>query len=109
MFISIHSNSTAETTNATNIHGLTMWYRNPNSAPAAQTFFDHMRFANPMSNRANHINQANFFVCRAVWTPSILVELSFTNNIHDFAWMINPNRQIDMAWDMINAILVYYR
>ncbi|MCL2363294.1 MAG: family 10 glycosylhydrolase [Defluviitaleaceae bacterium] len=109
MFISIHSNSTAETTNATNIHGLTMWYRNPNSAPAAQTFFDNLRFANPLSNRANHINQANFFVCRAVWAPSILVELSFTNNIQDFAWMINPNRQIDMAWGMVNAILAYYR
>jgi uncharacterized lipoprotein YddW (UPF0748 family)/N-acetylmuramoyl-L-alanine amidase len=109
MFISIHSNSTAETTNATNIHGFTMWYRNPNAIPAAQTFFTHLRYVNPLSNRANQINQSNFFVCRPSWTPSILVELSFTNNIHDFSWMIDPRRQVDMAWGMVNALLIYYR
>jgi N-acetylmuramoyl-L-alanine amidase len=108
MFISIHSNSTAETTNATRIHGFTMWYRNPNSLPAAQAFFDHLRFVNPLTNRANQVNQQNLFVCRPVWTPSVLVELSFTNNINDFAWMIDPRRQVDMAWGIVNAILGYY-
>jgi len=109
MFISVHSNSTAETTDATRIHGFTMWYRNANSRPAAQAFFDQMRFINPLTNRANQVNWQNLFVARPVWTPSILVELSFTNNIHDFAWMIDPRRQVDMAWGMVNAILAYYR
>jgi N-acetylmuramoyl-L-alanine amidase len=109
MFISIHSNSTAETTNATNIHGLTMWYRNPTSQPAAQALFERLRFVNPLSNRANSINQSNFFVCRPVWSPSVLIELSFTNNINDFAWMVNPARQVDMAWGIVNALLGYYR
>jgi N-acetylmuramoyl-L-alanine amidase len=109
MFISIHSNSTTETTNATNIHGFTMWYRNPNSRPAAQSFMNQLRFINPLTNRANQINQQNFFVCRPVWTPSILLELSFMNNIQDFAWMINPRNQEDMAWGIVNALLGYYR
>jgi len=42
MFISIHANSTAETTNATNIHGFTMWYRNPNSLPLAEFFINNL-------------------------------------------------------------------
>ncbi|MCL2604765.1 MAG: family 10 glycosylhydrolase [Defluviitaleaceae bacterium] len=109
MFISIHSDSTAETTNAANIHGLTVWYRNPNSLPAARAFQRSLRYLNPLTNRANQVNQQNFRVCRPVWTPSILMELSFTNNINDFAWLIDPRRQVDMAWGIVNAVLGYYR
>ena len=108
MFISLHTNATAETTNATNIHGFTVWYRNQNSRPAAATFMNSMRYVNPISNRNNSPNQANFFVCRPTWSPSILLEASFTNNIQDFAWMINERRQIDYAWEIVNALLRYY-
>lgn len=108
MFISLHTNATAETTNATNIHGLTVWYRNPNSRPAARLFMNSMRYVNPITNRSNNPNQANFFVCRPVWSPSILLEASFTNNIQDFSWMINPQAQVDYAWGIVNALLRYY-
>ncbi|MCL2528399.1 MAG: family 10 glycosylhydrolase, partial [Defluviitaleaceae bacterium] len=109
MFISIHANSTAETTNATNIHGFTMWYRNPNSLPLAQFFMESLHYINPMTTRHRTVHQANFFVCRPVWAPSVIVEISFMNNIHDFAWMINPVHQNELAWGMVNAILGYYR
>lgn len=108
MFISLHTNSTAETIDATNIHGFTVWYRNPNSRPAAETFMRSMRYVNPLTNRNNAPSQANFYVCRPVWTPSILLEASFTNNIHDFAWMINERRQVDYAWGIVNALLRYF-
>jgi len=108
MFISLHTNATAETTNATNIHGFTVWYRNQNSRPAAETFMNSMRYVNPRTNRNNSPNQANFFVVRPAWSPAILLEASFTNNIHDFSWMINPRRQVDYAWGIVNALLKYY-
>jgi len=109
MFISIHANSTAETTNATNIHGFTMWYRNPVSLPAAEFFMNNLHYINPLTTRHRTVHQANFFVCRPVWAPSVLVEISFMNNIQDFAWMINPVHQNELAWGMVNAILGYYR
>ena len=109
MFISIHANSTAETTNATNIHGFTMWYRNPISLPAATHFMNSLHYINLLTTRHRTVHQANFFVTRPVWAPSVLVEISFMNNIQDFAWMINPKHQNELAWGIVNAILGYYR
>jgi len=108
MFISLHTNATGEQTDATNIHGFTVWYRNPNSRPAAEVFMNSMRYVNPLTNRTNSPNNANFFVVRPAWSPAILLEASFTNNIHDFAWMVNPRRQVDYAWGVVNALLRYY-
>jgi N-acetylmuramoyl-L-alanine amidase len=109
MYISIHSNSTTETTNATNIHGLTMWYRNPASKPAADSFMQSLHTINPLTTRRLDSNQANFFVCRPSWAPSLIVEASFMNNIQDFSWLVNSARQDELAWGIVNAILAYYR
>ena len=109
MFISIHANSTLETTDATNIHGFTMWHRNPNSLPLAEFFMNNLHYINPMTTRHRMVHQANFFVCRPVWAPSVIVEISFMNNIQDFAWMICPENQSKLVWGMVNTILGYYR
>ena len=108
MFISMHANSTAETTNAGNIHGFSMWYRNANSRPLAQHFFEALYDINPLTNRAMSINQANFYVVRPSWTPSVLFEVSFMNNIQDFAWMIDPQNQAYLARGIVDAILDYF-
>ena len=109
MFISLHTNSTAESTNASNIRGFTVWFRNENSRPAAQAFLDVMHDVNPYTNRNRSVNQANFYVCRPMWSPHILLEASFTNNIHDFSWMINPRNQEEYVRQIVNALLAYYR
>ena len=109
MFISMHANSTAETTDAGNIHGFTMWYRNANSRPLAQHFFDALYDINPLTNRSRSVNQANFYVVRPSWAPSVLFEVSFMNNIQDFAWMINPQNQADLAQGIADAVLEYFR
>ena len=109
MFISIHANSTAETTNATNIRGFTMWYRNELSRPMAQTFLQMLHYINPYTNRHNGLNNANFYVCRPSWAPHGLVELSFMNNVHDYAWMLNPRNQAIMADGITDAVLEYFR
>jgi len=109
MFISLHINATAETTNATNIRGFTVWYRNANSRHAAEHFMDNMYNVNPGTNRNRAPSHANFFVCRPVWSPSILLEASFINNINDFSWLINARRQEEYARAIVNTLLAYYR
>jgi len=109
MFISLHTNSTAEITNATNIRGFTVWFRNENARPAAETFLDVMHYVNPATNRNRAANQANFYVTRPSWAPAILLEASFTNNIHDFSWLITPRYQQEYVRTIVNALLAYYR
>ena len=109
MFISVHANSVAETTDATGIRGFTVWYRNDTSYPLARTIMDNLYAVNPYTNRHQNPNQANFYVCRPTWAPSILLETSFMSNIDDFAWMINPTYQAKLADETVAAIIAYFR
>jgi len=108
MFISMHANSVAYTTDATNIRGFTVWYRNENSYRAARTMLDQLHYINPGTNRWKNPNQANFYVCRPTWAPSILLETSFMSNIDDFVWMITPDEQARLADETVVALMNYY-
>ena len=108
MFISLHANSVAETTNATTINGFTIWYRNDNSYPLATLIMQQMQRVNPLTNRWPNPNQSNLYVVRPTWTPSILLESSFMSNIDDFAWMITERYQNQLADETVAALLVYY-
>ena len=108
MFISIHADSTVETTDASNIHGATFWYRNPNSRPLAEHFANQLHYINPMTTRRMQANRANFFVCRPTWTPSVIIEASFMNNINDFAWLLDPENRDALADGITRTILSYY-
>ena len=108
LFISLHVNNVEETTNASNIRGFTVWYRNPASAEFSQTLLDIMYYINPATNRYRNINQANFFVCRPGWAPAVILEAGFIINIDDFVWLIDPAAQNKMAEAAIEAILEYF-
>jgi len=108
MFLSLHTNATGEATDATNIRGFTVWHRNAGSHSAASSFMDSMYYVNPGTNRHRGPNQANLYVTRPPWAPHLILEASFTNNIQDFSWLINPRRQSDYVWAIVNALLVYY-
>ena len=108
MFISMHANSVAETTDATGIRGFTVWYRNETSHHAASVMLDHLHYINPDTNRWSNVNRANFYVCRPTWTPSLLFEASFMSNIDDFAWMIDPVNQARMADATVTALIAYF-
>jgi N-acetylmuramoyl-L-alanine amidase len=108
MFISLHANSVAETTDATNIRGFTVWYRNESSHFTAALIMDQMKDVNPHTNRWPNPSRANFYVCRPTWTPSVLLEASFMSNIDDFAWMITERYQHLLADETVAALMVYY-
>ena len=108
LFLSLHINSIDETTNAENIRGFTIWYRNPGSIDMAQSILDVMHDIIPHTNRHRSLNQANFFVCRPVWAPSVLLEAGFIINIDDFVWLIDPANQDKMADATVQAILEYF-
>jgi len=108
LFISLHVNSVAETTNAANISGFTVWYRNAGSVNISRIFLDFMHDINPATTRYRNINQANFFVCRPQWVPSVILESGFIVNIDDFVWLIDPVMQDKMADAMVESILSYF-
>ena len=108
LFLSLHINSVGETTNATNIHGFTVWYRNQSSVDFAQTALDVLYYINPATNRNRVINQSNLYVCRPQWAPSVLFEASFIVNLDDFVWMIDPAEQDNMAEATLDAIFDYF-
>jgi len=108
LFISLHVNSVAETTNSANVRGFSVWYRNLNSVEISQTMLDIMYFINPATNRNRSINQANFFVCRPQWAPSVILEASFIINIDDFVWLIDPVMQDRMADATVEVIMEYF-
>jgi len=108
LFVSLHINSVAETTNATNVQGFTVWHRNPNAVNISQTVLDVMFDIIPETNRTRSINQSNFFVCRPAWTPSVLLEAGFIVNINDFVYLIDPKQQDIMADATVEAILEYF-
>ncbi|MCL2045250.1 MAG: family 10 glycosylhydrolase [Oscillospiraceae bacterium] len=109
LFISLHVNSIVETTNASLVRGFTVWYRNSISEQFAQSALDMMYFTNPRTNRNRLINQANFFVCRPSWVPSVILESSFISNLDDFIWLIDPIQQDKMAEATVDAILEYFQ
>ncbi len=109
MFISIHANSLAEVSDQTNIHGLTVWHYNTLSKPAAAAFMQTLHTINPLTNRSNEPSRSNLFVTRPAWTPSIIIEASFMGNVQDFSWLVNPAKQDELAWGVVNAVLAYYR
>ena len=108
MFISMHANSMGETTNASNIRGFSIWYRNALSKPLADRIINDLFTINPLTTRRQLSNQSNFYVCRPSWAPSVIVEASFMCNIDDFAWLVNPNEQAKMADALVQSILKYY-
>jgi len=108
LFLSLHINSVDETTNAENIRGFTVWYRNPNSINMSYSILDVMFDIIPHTNRHRSLNQANFFVCRPAWTPSVLLEAGFIINIDDFVWLIDPENQDKMADATVQAIIEYF-
>jgi len=108
LFISLHINSVAETTNSENIRGFTVWYRNPNTVPFAELTLDLMYDIIPHTNRHRQINQANFFVCRPSWVPSVLFEAGFIVNLEDFVWLLDPVEQERMADATVEVILAYF-
>ena len=109
LFISLHVNSISETTDSGNIHGLTVWYRNPGSLEFSETLLDNMYYINPVTNRNRVINNANYYVCRPQWSPAVLIEASFITNVGDFVWLADPVEQDKMADATVDAILEYFR
>lgn len=108
MFISIHANSMSETTDASDIRGITVWYRNANSLSLAESLIKDLFDINPLTTRRDIPNQSNLYVCRPAWAPSVIIETSFMCNIDDFAWLINDEKQDELAEGIVNAILNYY-
>ncbi|MDR3091062.1 MAG: family 10 glycosylhydrolase [Clostridiales bacterium] len=109
IFLSVHANSMDESTDSTNTHGLTMWYRNENSRPLAQLFMNNLLKINPASRREPKPSQSNLYVLRPAFAPCVLLESSFMCNPQDFSWLVNEKNQDALADAVAASIVEYYK
>ena len=108
LLISLHVNDVDFTTNSTNIHGFSVWYRNPNSIALSETMLDVLYYINPITNRHRNINQANFMLLQPSWAPSVILESGFIRSLNDFVWLIDPVQQARYTEAIVDAILDYF-
>ncbi|MCL2083678.1 MAG: family 10 glycosylhydrolase [Oscillospiraceae bacterium] len=106
MFLSIHANSVAESTDSTNIRGLETFYRNAVGKPLSDIVRNTVIGELGYGNRAS--KEANLYVLRPTWTPSALVETGFMCNAGDFSRLASNSEQTRMAVSLANAIEEFF-
>lgn len=106
MFISLHCNSMPYETDATNIKGLSTWYRQALSLPLSQRLYESVNAELGLHKRG--ATQSNLYVCRPNWTPSVLVEQAFMCTPSDFEWLSSESNQNALAAAIANAVVKYF-
>ncbi|MCL1821119.1 MAG: N-acetylmuramoyl-L-alanine amidase, partial [Oscillospiraceae bacterium] len=106
LFLSLHTDSVAESTDSANIRGATTFYRNNAGKGFSDLLIDTLKTNELYGKRASR--QSNFFVIRPTWTPSVLVETGFICNVGDFSRLSSEDEQYKIAALMAEAIAKYF-
>jgi uncharacterized lipoprotein YddW (UPF0748 family)/N-acetylmuramoyl-L-alanine amidase len=106
LFVSLHCNSMGESVDSDPIRGVTLFYREEGSRGFSEHIYDHLREALGVQGRGVH--QANFYVCRGHWSPSVLIEMGFINNPFDYEWLICDEEQNRLIMAIADGILRYF-
>ncbi|HPL53457.1 MAG TPA: family 10 glycosylhydrolase [Bacillota bacterium] len=107
MFISIHANSMEDNIDMSGVDGFSVFYREKLAQPLAEIMLNSTLKALNRNNKGVHNN--NFYVIRATWSPSILVESGFVPNPHEFEWLIDENEQAGLAKSISDAVVEYFK
>ena len=106
MFISMHANSVAESTNSSNIRGFEAFYRNNAGKKLSDLLVSTVKADPVYGNRSS--KQSNFFVLRPTWAPSALIETGFVSNVGDFSRLVSEDEQYKLASLLASAIVKYF-
>ncbi|MDR2670853.1 MAG: family 10 glycosylhydrolase [Oscillospiraceae bacterium] len=107
LFLSIHGNSLDSNVDASEIAGLSTWYRNRVGQDAAETLYDFVPAALGRGGRGSH--QSNLYVARPAWTPSFIVETGFLCNPAEAEWMADDGAQSRLARALAEGVLAYFQ
>jgi uncharacterized lipoprotein YddW (UPF0748 family)/N-acetylmuramoyl-L-alanine amidase len=106
LYISLHCNSMDYHVDASNIRGLSTYYRQSQSAPLAKLLYENAQTA--LGLRQRNANQANLYVCRPNWSPHIIVEAAFLCNPQDYEWLLTEYAQNDLAASLAQSVHEYF-
>jgi N-acetylmuramoyl-L-alanine amidase len=107
LFLSLHCNSMGEETNSDSIQGIVVLYREAAARDFSEHIYDYLRSALGVSGRG--CRAQNLYVCRGSWTPSVLIEMGFINNPHDYEWLTDNNEQNRLILALADGIADYFR
>ncbi|MDR3207086.1 MAG: N-acetylmuramoyl-L-alanine amidase, partial [Oscillospiraceae bacterium] len=107
LFLSIHGNSVDDSTDATNIYGISSWYREAVSLNGAESLYKSVQAA--LGRGARRANQSNLYVCRPCWTPSVILETGFLCNPGEADWMADNQAQNKLAAAIAQAVAGFFR
>ncbi|MDR0381153.1 MAG: family 10 glycosylhydrolase [Oscillospiraceae bacterium] len=107
LFLSVHGNSLDSNVDASNISGLSTWYRNRVGQDAAEALYDFAPDALGRGGRGCH--QSNLYVARPAWTPSFIVETGFLCNPAEAEWMADNEAQTRLARTLAEGVLAYFQ
>ena len=107
LFISLHADSMAETSDLNKISGFTVFYKDPIAKQLAESI--QKTFGEHLSHRNRGAKVMNYYVTRGTWAPSVLVEAGFMSNPMDFQWLTNANEQAYYGQLIANIIVDYFK
>ena len=105
LFISLHYNSIAHTSDGTKPSGTEIYYYHEGSRDLAQTLLDYITSYTGRTNRG--VKRSNFRVTLNTFAPSVLVELGFLTNPVEYDNICSP-RQLYNAANAIGDAIVEY-
>lgn len=106
LFISIHANSASHASHLNEVEGFSVYYAKPLARPISDIL--QYQVVEKLGRNDRAVLDANFYVVRAEWTPSILLEAGFMPNPNDFDWLISKGGKDDYTDQIIDAVLKYF-
>jgi N-acetylmuramoyl-L-alanine amidase len=99
IFISIHANAAANSA----AHGTETWYYQSGEELAESVQIELAKLG--LTNRG--VKQANFYVLKYTYMPSILVELAFLSNLEEEQLLTSESFRTQAAQAIYNGIIVW--
>ena len=107
LLLSIHLNAIDENVDATNIRGVSTWYREDISEEYSETLTHYVAEAFGLYDRG--ANQSNLYICRGTFCPSTIVECGFVCCPSEFEWLANDADEARFARALADAVCEYFR
>lgn len=107
LFISLHADHLGDTNDNSSASGFSVYYSSPLSERAARVIQNSV--IGKLNRNDRGVKQRNFMVLRGTWTPSILIEIGFMANPHEYEWMMDEGSQealVDILCSGIGSYLL---
>lgn len=103
VFISMHHNSLVESTNATDIGGIEVYYYNDQSGPFAQDIGDLLC---AQTGRALRFTEQTYYRVTMLYScPAVLVESGYITSPSEYENLADPNSMTAYAYAITDAVL----